>query len=246
MKRSTLFTLIAFVSFASYAQNFKITTADDEDVTNGVLVIAGTDPIMEESLYLENLAPDSVDVMLKRYEINVISNTLNYFCWGDCFEPIGVGVQPAWYALQPIRLGQNQVEQSGHAYYMHENNPGTSTFLYVFYDENDPTDSAWVEVQFEAPAYVGVNELTSADVRMNANPNPASQQVTIAYQLDRYRGTNASIAIVDLLGKKQGEYRLQNKKGKLVLDVDKFTPGIYFYSLQVEGRLISTKKLIVN
>jgi hypothetical protein len=49
-----------------------------------------------------------------------------------------------------------------------------------------------------------------------------------------------------MLGNKVAEFQLDLRESKFVIPNNSLAPGIYFYSLEVDGSTISTKKLVVN
>jgi hypothetical protein len=228
------------------AQSFKITTSGGTDITNTTHIIKGAKELLKDTFIVENLTEVDKSTMLKRYETNVIPGTKNYFCWGDCFAPAEAGKHPLWYALEPINILAGKIESSCSLYHRPEGKSGKSTYLFVFYDENFPDDSAFVEVVFDVADYVGIQQLSAQQVSLKASPNPATDQFKVAYQLEGYKGSNARLVLVDLLGKKHAEYRLENTNGSVSIDASRLVPGIYFYSLQVDGTLIKTQKMIVR
>lgn len=77
-------------------------------------------------------------------------------------------------------------------------------------------------------------------------PNPATTQTTIAYYLAE-TAQNAYLLIHDVRGSQVAKHELHRTgNSRFVLNVSRWNKGIYFYSLIVDGKLISTKKLEVN
>lgn len=98
--------------------------------------------------------------------------------------------------------------------------------------------------------FVGVNPLISSnptEFKLYQNyPNPFNPSTTIEYELARK--SYSVLTIYDIVGRKietffngiqePGEY-------KIILNAEKYSSGIYFYSLSEGNRIIDTKKLIV-
>ncbi len=76
-------------------------------------------------------------------------------------------------------------------------------------------------------------------------PNPASQYATIDYTV-QYNFTTASVSFYNLLGKQIGEFELSKNSDKLRVNVSNWDSGMYMYKLTIDGRKVSTKKLLVN
>jgi Secretion system C-terminal sorting domain len=89
-------------------------------------------------------------------------------------------------------------------------------------------------------------EVTSEKIIIsNIYPNPASQYATIDYTIQR-NFNEATISFYNLLGKQIGEFDLNKSSDKLRVNVSNWESGIYMYKLTVDGRKVSTKKLLVN
>jgi hypothetical protein len=76
------------------------------------------------------------------------------------------------------------------------------------------------------------------------SPNPFNEETSISYSL---KGTysSASIYIFDLQGTLKKSYAL-NSSSSLTVKSSELTPGMYFYSLVVDGKEIDTKRMILT
>ncbi|MBL7137940.1 MAG: T9SS type A sorting domain-containing protein [Bacteroidales bacterium] len=94
---------------------------------------------------------------------------------------------------------------------------------------------------------IGVDEATNDNLRVSQNyPNPARETTTINVYMSQ--PGNLALEICSLTGQKI----LETSKGRtgpgpneFIIDVSYFKPGIYFYTVQVNGHSI-TKKMIVE
>jgi hypothetical protein len=78
-------------------------------------------------------------------------------------------------------------------------------------------------------------------------PNPVSAVVTFSFSIDQ--PGNATLKIIDLIGKDVTTVLSANLSGgdhHIEYDVSPLPSGIYVYALQVDDRLIGTRKMIVN
>jgi len=88
-----------------------------------------------------------------------------------------------------------------------------------------------------------VDPLLAAGVSLKQNvPNPFLHETTIEFDL---KGRQADLLLTDLSGKKIRQYQLSPSQQSVKLDVD-LPAGLYLYSLQMEGRIIASKKLQIN
>ena len=76
-------------------------------------------------------------------------------------------------------------------------------------------------------------------------PNPASSSASINYSLFTPR-VPATITVHNLLGDRLLELPLDPSESELKLPVEQLQNGIYFYTLQVNGKSINTKKFVVR
>ncbi len=89
----------------------------------------------------------------------------------------------------------------------------------------------------------GVNNIETENFRMYCYPNPATDLVTINYNIAT--GKNASLRMMSLLGEEViNMENIPAGKNNLTIDVSKFSPGIYFYQLR-SGETSLTKKMMV-
>lgn len=90
------------------------------------------------------------------------------------------------------------------------------------------------------------NRESSGNILYQNVPNPTNSSATIECYLDTYT-SKATIAIYDLNGSQIKEYPLHHQgKNLVVIGAGEFKPGIYLYSLLVDGKLIDTKRMVIT
>lgn len=76
-------------------------------------------------------------------------------------------------------------------------------------------------------------------------PNPSSDITTVNYSIPSDSKV-ALLIVSDLVtGRKVKEYKLNQEEDLLIIDLTNFFPGIYSYSLEIDGRIIDTKRMAV-
>ena len=75
-------------------------------------------------------------------------------------------------------------------------------------------------------------------------PNPATDRSTIYFQLQN-QDQNASINVFDMSGKLISKLNVAGKNGKIDLDTQALPSGQYLYNLEIDGKVVDTKKLII-
>lgn len=101
-----------------------------------------------------------------------------------------------------------------------------------------------IRVEF-APTQIGLTEQVAA-TGFTAYPNPANNQFTVEYNL--VQEGNVSLVITDITGQVvlSEEFGSQTKGTyKSVISTDELANGVYFYTLNVDGTLM-TKKMTVS
>ena len=76
-------------------------------------------------------------------------------------------------------------------------------------------------------------------------PNPASTQAAINYELND-EVVRAKVVLCNVLGNIVGEYSLSRDAKKLIISTQDFASGVYFYTLNVDGKNVVNRRLIVK
>jgi len=98
--------------------------------------------------------------------------------------------------------------------------------------------------------FTGINNnsgVVSSDYQLNQNyPNPFNPSTTISYRLAK--SGNVRIKVFDISGKEIEELvnkRLQAGSYKITFNLTKYSSGIYFYSMIIDGTVVDTKKMMM-
>ncbi|HIA12537.1 MAG TPA: T9SS type A sorting domain-containing protein [Flavobacteriales bacterium] len=200
-----------------------------------------------------NISGYSLDVICQRTEVSVVSASVNYFCWDQCFIP-SVSTSGI-VTIGPGALSQNFIGD-----YNPSGSTGTSLIAYCFYDNNNMIDSACVIIMYgpnspDDSLYASVNVGALVGVEdgpariseiVDIYPNPASSNATVEYSLATGGSGSAFIVVRNLLGATVMDMQLRGSTGKAIFPVNSMKSGVYFYSLVVDGQIQSTQKLVVE
>jgi len=222
----------------------------DGDLVNGTVVFVQTDitaSVSDVGLYcelLEGTEPEQINV--RRYELWPVEGSGNYFCWGVCYLSVPSGTNSTWVSQHYLQLTPGSPVNNFHAYYEPNNTPGTSRFRFVWFRTSDPyaSDSSWVDIDFGAS--VGVEERARALNSMKVMPNPAlASDMKISLDLDAgVRG--ASLVIYNTLGSRVQEHNLAAGVSTVTLRREDLMPGIYFGNVEVDGRVLESRRLVIG
>jgi hypothetical protein len=221
----------------------------DNDVSNGIVdenLLANT------SLTTEILAYNSDSVAhtfkCRRTVFTMASDDSTQFCWGGLCYNWGSSLSSVALTIAP----GDTVDFAAfgfHAIFKSKLSTITRTVHYQFYDTltYSPSlfyDSTGVTIRYTFST--GVEEKAKIGGTIsNAFPNPANLSVSMKYDITEF-SHKGQIVFYDMLGKAVKEIALSDKKGTAKINVDDLNAGVYFYSFLVDGKAISTKKLVVS
>lgn len=175
-------------------------------------------------------------------QVGVIAKTIssqtgfdNYFCWDACFEP-GVFVS----GTLPIVAGGSLSAFTSHL--KPNGYIGTASIRYVFYVEGE-TDSLSFIANFSVTP-LGVEKLNISQSSLSDfYPNPSTDKVSFNYNIFT---SGAKLLVFNALGAKMVEKSLSVAEKTASIDVEKMNPGIYFATLEVNGKSVISKRFIVK
>lgn len=242
---------LSLIALAASAQAQFITLRDHHgDVVNGTTVTY-TGPASEITMevHLETVLNGGDDrvVNVKRYEMGVQPGTMNYFCWGVCYDAQEAGARPVWASLpmHALQMTDGEVLTNFGGYHMPMGVEGTSTYRYVWFDIANPNDSVWADIVFQSNA-VGIAETAGVVRNMNVFPNPSLGQ-NVEFQIDLADGLNGAVLTVyNMLGGRVSHTRLNAASSRTVLPVAGMAPGVYFASVERNGVALATKRFVVT
>jgi len=241
MKTLVLFFLFLFCIF-SYGYNQSLALADSAGPVqnNSTITVTGhvNDAELLSYMFVKNTTSAAIAVKVKKVEISLITGSTNSFCWGLCFPP-NVYVSPT-----PLTINSHATDSTDFAgHYSPNLFTGISTVRYVFFNNANPSDSVCVNIAYDA-LQVGISTQTIKNILSGAFPNPANNAVNFDYALNSENiGT---LIIRNLLGTVVRNTNLKSNESKVSIFTGDLPEGIYFYSLDVDGKSLATRKLIIK
>jgi hypothetical protein len=216
-------------------------------IYSGLQLFAQVDEEKQLHMYIVNNRSAAIDVKLKLVDIDINSNTDNYFCWDVCYTP-GV-VKSSGH----ITIGANDSTSLFSAYYVPNGETDTSVVEYCFNLTSNVNDTicktfhfsqfsgkeVTVEsIGFSPIASVG-NILSLVDVK--AYPNPSTGVVNFSgdSEID-------AVKVFDLLGKEVYAESFNRGVVSGSLNLSQLTDGVFFLSLYQGDKSIKTDKLILS
>ena len=239
--KKTLLSIFAAISVATaFAQTSPIHVQSTTLTVMGgytqALPLAATFPVV-------NTSSQPIDVKVRRKVITNVTGSENNFCWGvNCYPP-NVSVSP-----DPATIAAGGTDNSFVGDYTPNGMPGMAVIRYTFYKTTGTPDSVQVVVNFDARAAVmGTrNDINSNNISIGTpKPNPANDLTTIDFSLPA-NSRNNKLRIFNAIGGLVKEVAITQKQGTAIVTTSSLANGVYFYTLQVDGRSVETKNLIVR
>lgn len=112
----------------------------------------------------------------------------------------------------------------------------------VYGEDFPPCHVEVIDKKGKTPAFAG-NEYVLGYLGNNI-PNPFGNTTAIPYNLPE-NIDNASIGIYDITGKKLMEIPINENMGEVIISLENYKAGIYFYSLIIKGNPLQTKRMVL-
>jgi hypothetical protein len=217
----------------AYAQPPVLLFEGRELSQNETITISDISPItgyMQFIVSIKNPTNSDMSVKVRRFELAIVEESMNYFCFGNCFEPSvsesGVEVIPAGVTKHDFF----------YADYEPAPQKGTSEIRYEFSNVSDVKNPISVTVRF-SDGVSGLEDIFSAGyVRFYSS----DRNVVISYDLLEEQ----ELLISDITGKQVGKQMLTAGRATQKLSFN-LNQGIYIYSVRsVKGILFSGKFIV--
>lgn len=190
---------------------------------------------------IENNTTNDLGIMVVRDPIQVLEGSLSQFCIGESCLTGNESSFP-----QTINAGENfshtnYGDQAFHIFYNPNGNQGITIYKYELFDATNTSIKSSFYIVLDNST-IGVQNNNSTKT-ITAFPNPASNRVTIEHQLTS-TSDKTDLVIRNITG--VVVYSSPVTGSRSIISLNEFNPGIYFYSIEVNGKAIATKKLIVK
>jgi hypothetical protein len=248
MKKNILLLTLVLGFFMSNAQSIEFrmdslgTSVNGDTITKNGSV---TNPDLEQHMWVAQTSGSAMDIKAKVY-VQFMDTGRYTVCWFQCYAP----QLPSVTYFNPtdivtVQTTPGSVSNFSAHYYHTSGAPATICQMrYVLYDDNNPSDSAYVDIVFDNNP-TSIDDLSLSDVKLNAYPNPATDNLTIAYDI-KGALNDASLSVYDVLGQEVIAKELNENKGTVRLNLEAINSGVYFYAISVAGKAVRTERFIVR
>jgi hypothetical protein len=240
----SLLSVLAIASSSLLAQSLQLQTQAGQVIHNGgtvgvlrSLYDTTTDVLIE--IDMKNISAASQTYKVKRTVKILPSPQSSYFCFaGGCFS------DTTNYSPNSLTLAPNTLDNNFSAHINPNSTKGSALVYYKFYNVNNANDTIGIYVQSEI-WYSGVSSLSASQVELGpVFPNPANEKFNVEYTLND--NVSARLVLRNMLGSTILEEAVSGLNGKIQVNSSDLPEGIYFCSLFVDGKSVSTRKLVIR
>ncbi len=242
MKKKLLFALALLIT-ASVASAQIVTFQTPTNLVAGATANPD-DAELEATWIVTNNTSNTMDILCSATVLTLVDGSKYQFCWGTlCSAWLGYnGSLP-----DPVTLAPGESSDSFHIKFRHYENVGQSTVRFNWIDANSPSSSASYDVNFcvDTECVIGVEEVKQSANIAQITPNPVVTTANITYDFATMP-SNGKIQIHNMVGSLVKEINLNDKSGSVVIKAADFESGIYFCSIQCDGKVFETKRLVIS
>jgi len=247
VKKVILLALLA-LPFVSLAQ-LKIleSTTSTTNVDGMTLDKSGNPASVEfvDYLWVVNEGSSSLELKVKRTEVDVQAGTENATCWKVCPAAVAAGSQPVLVSAfsEEIAVGDTNATFSAHHYLNGQD--GCSLYKYEWVDaatESQVYATVFIRFLHNTSTTCTASDNEIEDVTFEMYPNPSNDVVNISSD---YTSSDASIVVSNILGQQELSMNMSNT-GLTTIPVDQLSNGVYFVSISQNGKVLKTEKLVVR
>jgi hypothetical protein len=187
---------------------------------------------------LTNSGNQNLNVHCEMINRTMTPGHYSYFCWTLCYDT------SIYLSLTPIALAPGQSTSNFEGWAGADNQPGHDEITYRFYDMNGMSDTLYLTFKYDFSDVTGVNEVSLSKNKLNfIGQNPANNSTIVTYNVTTQK--DAKIIVSNLLGSKVNEISINPKATSMTIPLADYKSGVYVLTLIVDGKTMSSKKLVV-
>lgn len=243
MKKLVLASIPVMFAATLGAQSFSIVDHEMSPVANGSTIVYFVDAataLETHDFEVINTSANSVTSKVRKQILASQAGQTFYFCTDqNCYTPNTV-------------LSVNVTETPGGSFalitdFTPQAQNGVSKVRYSVFNTANPSDSVYFDIEYHvSPTGVAAHSMVKANIG-SPMPNPAASVFNMNYNLGSSYGSGvAKMVIYNMLGEAVRTETLVEAEGTFRMDVSTLGNGVYFTALEVDGKQLSTKRLVVS
>lgn len=230
----------ALTSLAAAAQNYSVIDSVSNNLVGTSVTYNVDASLLDSKIYtVHNLSANQVTVKVKKTTVylNDPGSTV-YFCTGaNCYSP-----------TQTMSL--NVTVAAGGTFmltcdHFPNNVAGATQVRYTVINQSNASDTASFIINYNAvPTGIATHTFVKPSIS-NPAPNPASSMFSISYKMGTTTPQDAKMVVYNMLGDRVMETSVETMEGVVKMDVSSLGQGVYFCSLESDGKTLTTRRLVV-
>jgi len=245
MKKQLLtLALFAVSAIASAQSSFTITDSNSDDVTGQTVNYWIPASASDSRIFtVTNISESNLVIKVRKTILQYNDpGATAWFCTDqNCYAPTAV-------LSGPVTMAMNGGHFDLSVDFNPNNVPGVAQVRYSIIDQANPADSATLVIVYNissGPAGIATVSQEKASIS-NPAPNPASSVFAMDYKLGSAYNGNAKLIVYNMLGDKVSEEIISAPEGVVKMDVSALDNGVYFCSLEADGKALATHRLVVS
>lgn len=237
----SLFLIVNFVGAQSLTLQYESAELNNGDTVT--VSVPQLNVLKEYYLDVTNVSENMVLMKVFKNDMYLLEDATSSICVGGLCYPQHTTESGAVAIPAHTTLGHStDVENAFHLNYQ---TPVAGVSYVEFSFVNSEDDEDYVSMVFKLVCDPTNILSTAVATKMNAYPNPASDNVTIEYNHSG-NANDMQLVIKNLLGATLFTKKLDVNENRVKVNVSEYNSGIYFYSIEADGRPLITKKLLVK
>jgi hypothetical protein len=194
------------------------------------------------TIRIQNTSNHIINVGVEKIDENIRSSQISKFCINNECSETNIVENQSIIKLLPgqVYTGFSTTLETGLV-------PGISSVKFLFYNLSNTGESIEVEINYSIEEKAKEGVLYSSDVveLSDAYPNPVRDKAIFNYTYIN-PDKEAKIIVHNVLGSIISEFSLSAYESQLIIPVDSYNPGVYFYTLYIDNEGVATKKMVVR
>lgn len=235
MRGLILTVFISVLCSIVHAQSLRITNTPEN-------VFGKTASEIGINISIKNTTEKPIEVIFYRKSNDINSGQESYFCVGkNCYSP------ETQTAIETKELRPGEVYDGFKSVLNSGLGKSVSKITYCFQNAANPADEVCHTLTYHVST-LSPNDILFFDNSIsvsNIYPNPIDEIAIFDYSIKDPK-VKAKIILHNVLGGIIEEYPLNEHETKLKIFTKSFSPGVYFYTLNVDNQNIITKKFVIK
>lgn len=239
------FLVLLIVALFGIQLNAQIQFDGEGDVYYGSIANVGEE--VQASWDVINASDQTLELSCRRYALQEVPGADGNFCWGLLCIAWSTGHYNASNPDDAVFLAPGESNHSFKAKYRHHGIAGQGIYRYCIYERNDLVDDLCQIVNFcvDAECLVSTENMELEASGLQISPNPIDRVGNITYKF-KQAPNNGMLIVYNTVGMKVKEIKLNSREGIVYLGASEFQSGIYFCSIEDNGQVQQTARMIIQ